>query len=174
MDCKLKDFRRLQHDAFDFVQYQFRKAESLWPTTAVLLDWEQFSPCVPEQLRVLGESWRRVPIRELKWSVGFGYNVPIPNLGAHMHADLVEHGVHLDLFRFVSWGPLSGVTGILVWHDELLGAGGRWHHPPAGGSRNWPLAVALPTGALLTVSGSVQVMAEPQSTIEVVVWERDG
>lgn len=172
MECKLTNFRALEREAFRFLRH--RDPASPWPAAAVPLTREQFLPHAPERLAALGGSWRRVRIPDLEWIVGLGYDVQTPNRSTHLHADLPGHGVHLDLFRFVSWGPLSGVTGLLVSGGEVLAAGGEWAYTPAGRPRNWPLGVVLPTGALLTVSGSILVVAAPQSEIEVAVWERGG
>lgn len=173
MECKLTNFRALEREAIRFLRHH--DPASPWPAAAVLLEYEQFRPRVPERLWALGEWWRRVGVPDLQWTVGLGYDVHTPNRSTHLHADIPEHGVHLDLFRFVSWGPLSGETGILVSRDDVvLAAGGTFAHPPGGRQRNWPLGVVLPTGALLTVSGSILVVAPPQSEIAVAVWERGG
>lgn len=86
MECKLTNFRALEREAFRFLRH--RDPAIPWPAAAVPLTREQFLPHAPERLAALGESWRRIRVPDLQWTVGLGFDVQTPNRSTHLHADL--------------------------------------------------------------------------------------
>jgi hypothetical protein len=106
----------------------------------------------PREARIIvdGKELRRIPLPEIDWQPGpHGTNLKLKAshiLATHFHGDLQvsERSLHIDYFKFVSWGPLTGCLGFIV-SDESgpIAVGGHWGQPPAGGQRNWPFGLQL-------------------------------
>ncbi|HPA20540.1 MAG TPA: hypothetical protein PLU30_22505 [Verrucomicrobiae bacterium] len=115
---------------------------------ALQLDRDMFYPMTPDVLRVGGRQLRRIPTPPLAWIGGLARHARIhcDRWTTHFHTDLIhgETRVHIDYFHFIGWGPLQGVEGFAISREgSVLVAGGHWGQPPAGGYRNWPVAVDL-------------------------------
>lgn len=85
-----------------------------------------------------GHEYVKTDLSNLMWNPGLGIEVRLPNeeIATHLHADLKIDGelIHLDYLKFIGWGPLHGVEGFIVSKgSEIIGVGGYWGTPPAGG-----------------------------------------
>jgi hypothetical protein len=70
---------------------------------------------------------------------------------AHTNFDVAGQEVHVDYMTDRSGGPLCALCEFQVYVDgRHAGKGGLLAMPPAGVYRNWPLAVRLGSGLLIT------------------------
>ena len=130
------------------------------------------------RLELGADTYTRVLTPKLTFRVGLGCAVLIPSewRATHFHGDL-QHDtlkLHIDYFKFMSWGPLCGVEGFIISLDgSVLGVGGHWGGPPAGGSRNWPLGLLIGS-RLLRLQPLAARSRELPSPREMARRRRDG
>lgn len=169
MTCQITHFGNLQREARLFI----REKQGSWPPAAIPLGREYFLPQIQDHIIAMGHGWRLKEILKPDWTVGLGCEVPRPDRSTHFHTDLGDYGVHVDYFRFMSYGPVIGIEGFLVSRGEVLAAGGHWGQPPAGGQRNWPLGVLLTDRVLLSICGNIRIGAGFLQNVMVADWKRD-
>jgi len=126
-----------------------RHGQPTWGSgDALQLDQDMFHPVTPDVLCLGNRELHRIPTPPLVWVVGLACHIEIhfERWATHFHSDLTrgKTRVHIDYFHFIEEGPLQGVEGFAISREgSLLVAGGHWGQPPAGGWRNWPLAIDL-------------------------------
>lgn len=125
-----------------------------------------------------GHEYIKTDISNLMWSPGLGVKVKLPNkeFATHLHTDLQIDGelIHLDYLKFIGLAPLHGVEGFIVSKDnEIIGVGGHWGTPPAGGGKNWPLAIRVGS-SFLSIYGPFDLDDNIFECSGVAVWERSN